>query len=202
MTPESVGLSKSNIVLGKLSGRHAFKDKLAQLGFELSDAALNEAFRRFKDLADGKRQIFDEDIVALVDDEIAHASDRIRFVSLRIECGSEAPPRASLALEVDGDRRAVEASGNGPIDATFNAIKALVPHEAQLKLYQVHAVTEGTDAQATVTVRLAENGKTVNGQGADPDTIVASCRAYVHALNKVLIKREKAAPPAINLAAR
>jgi 2-isopropylmalate synthase len=202
MTPESVGLSKSNIVLGKLSGRHAFKDKLAQLGFELGDAALNEAFRRFKELADRKRQIFDEDIVALVDDEIAHASDRIRFVSLGIQCGSEGSPRASLTLEIDGQRRATEASGNGPIDSTFSAIKALFPHEVQLQLFQVHAVTEGTDAQATVTVRLAENGKTVNGQGADHDTIVAACRAYVHALNKLLVKREKAAPPAINLAAR
>ncbi len=203
MTPESVGLSKSNIVLGKLSGRHAFKDKLAQLGFQPSETELNEAFRRFKDLADRKRQVFDEDIIALVDDEIAHAAgDRIRFVALEVVCGSKAPPRAALTLEIDGEKREVEATGNGPVDATFNAVKQLFPHEAQLQLFQVHAVTEGTDAQATVTVRLAEHGKTVNGQGADADTIVASCRAYVHALNKVLVKREKAAPPALNLAVR
>ncbi len=202
MTPESVGLSKSNIVLGKLSGRHAFRDKLKHLGFEVSDSELGEAFKRFKDLADRKRQIFDEDIVALVDGEIGHGSDRIRVVSLKIVCGSEGPQRAWLTLEVDGENKSVEATGNGPVDATFNAIKQIFPHEAGLQLYQVHAVTEGTDAQATVTVRLAESGKTVNGQGADADTMVASCRAYVHALNKLLVKREKAAPPALNLAAQ
>jgi 2-isopropylmalate synthase len=202
MTPESVGLSKSNIVLGKLSGRHAFRDKLKQLGFELGESELGETFKRFKDLADRKRQVFDEDIIALVDDEIASAGDRIRFVSLKVVCGSDGPQRAWLTLEVDGEKKSVEATGNGPVDATFNAIKQVFPHEAGLQLYQVHAVTEGTDAQATVTVRLAENGKTVNGQGADADTLVASCRAYVHALNKLLVKREKAAPPALNLAAR
>ncbi len=202
MTPESVGLTKSNIVLGKLSGRHAFKDKLAQLGLQLGETELNEAFRRFKDLADRKRQVFDEDIVALVDDEIARGGDRIRLVSLKIACGSEGPQRAWLTLEIDGEKRHVEAPGNGPVDATFNAIKQLFPHEVKLQLSQVHAVTEGTDAQATVTVRLDEHGKTVNGQGSDADTIVAACRAYVHALNKLLVKRERAAPPAMNLAAR
>lgn len=201
MTPESVGLTKSNIVLGKLSGRHAFKDKLAQLGIEVDDAELNEAFKRFKDLADKKREIFDEDIVALVDDSMNIASQRIRFVSLQVVAGSKGPQLADLELEIDGNLQNVQARGKGPIDAIFNAIRKAVPHEATLQLFQVHAVTGGTDAQAEVTVRLEENGKTVNGQGADADTLVASCRAYVHALNKLLVKREKREPPAMSAAA-
>ncbi len=201
MTPESVGLTKSNIVLGKLSGRHAFKDKLSQLGFEPDEAELNEAFKRFKDLADKKREIFDEDIVALIDDSLSIASQRIKFVSLQVVAGSKGPQLADLELEIDGKVENVQARGNGPIDAIFNAIRKLVPHTAALQLYQVHAVTGGTDAQAEVTVRLEENGKTVNGQGADADTLVASCRAYVHALNKLLVKREKKAPPALSAAA-
>jgi 2-isopropylmalate synthase len=197
MTPESVGLTRSNIVLGKLSGRHALKDRLAQLGYDLNDAQLADAFKRFKDLADRKRQIFDEDLVALVDDAVEHGDDRIRFVRLRVIAGSEGPQEAMLSLEVDGEKRSGAATGNGPVDATFNAVRSLVPHEATLQLFQVHAVTEGTDAQAEVTVRLAENGKTVQAQGADPDTLVAAARAYVHALNKLLVKREKTAPDAI-----
>jgi 2-isopropylmalate synthase len=119
---------------------------------------------------------------------------RIRFVSLEILCGSKHPPKATLALEIDGKVQSVEASGDGPVDATFHAVRQLFPHDARLQLFQVHAVTQGTDAQAEVTVRLEENGKTVNGQGADTDTLVASARAYVNALNKLLVKREKTAP--------
>ncbi len=197
MTPESVGLKESKLVMGKLSGRHAFREKLRELGYELGDNALQDAFRRFKDLADKKKQIFDEDIVALVDDEVVRGNDRILLRSLRIECGSEGPPRADLTLEIDGEARTTTASGDGPVDATFRAVKALFPHDAVLKLYQVHAITEETEAQAEVTVRLEENGKTVNGQGADTDTLVASARAYVNALNKLLVKREKTAPEAL-----
>ncbi|MSP88040.1 MAG: 2-isopropylmalate synthase [Alphaproteobacteria bacterium] len=197
MTPESVGLNRSNIVMGKHSGRHAFRAKLKDLGFELGDNALNDAFRRFKDLADKKKHVYDEDIVALVDDEIGRANDRIRFVSLQVVCGSKGPQTAELELEIDGQALHTKASGDGPVDATFNAIKALFPHEATLRLFQVNAVTEGTDAQAEVTVRLEESGKSVNGQGADTDTLVASARAYVHALNKLLVKREKTAPAAM-----
>jgi 2-isopropylmalate synthase len=202
MTPESVGLTKSNIVLGKLSGRHAFKDKLKQLGFEPDEASLNEAFKRFKDLADRKREVFDEDIVALIDDSVGTANQRIKFVSLQVVAGSKGPQLADLELEIDGKVENVQARGNGPVDAIFHAIRKLVPHNAVLQLFQVHAVTGGTDAQAEVSVRLEENGKTVNGQGADADTLVASCRAYVHALNKLLVKREKQAPPAFTAAAR
>jgi 2-isopropylmalate synthase len=198
MTPESVGLNRSTLVLGKHSGRAAFKAKLKDLGYDLGDNAVEDVFRRFKDLADRKKEVFDEDIVALVDDEVVRHNDRIRFLSLEVICGSKhRPPSAELELEIDGTVKAVKATGDGPVDATFRAIKELFPHDARLQLYQVHAVTQGTDAQAEVTVRLEENGKTVNGQGADTDTLVASCRAYVNALNKLLTKREKTAPAAL-----
>ncbi len=199
MTPESVGYAKSTLVMGKHSGRHAFREKLKELGFaELGDNAIQDAFERFKDLADKKKEIFDEDIVALVDDAALRGNDRIRFVSLQVVAGSKGPQSAELELEIDGTVHATKATGNGPVDATFNAIKALFPHTATLQLFQVHAVTAGTDAQAEVTVRLEENGKTVNGQGADADTLVASARAYIHALNKLLVKRERTAPQAIS----
>ncbi|MEE9251101.1 MAG: 2-isopropylmalate synthase, partial [Alphaproteobacteria bacterium] len=191
MRPESVGLTKSSLVMGKHSGRHAFRAKLKELGFEVGDNALEDAFRRFKDLADKKKEIFDEDIIALVDDEVIRVNDRIKVVSLKVVCGTEGPQTAELALEIDGEVRSTKARGDGPVDATFIAIKRLFPHEAKLALFQVHAVTRGTDAQAEVTVRLEEDGRIVNGQGADTDTLVASARAYVNALNKLLIKREK-----------
>ncbi|HEX2113302.1 MAG TPA: 2-isopropylmalate synthase, partial [Alphaproteobacteria bacterium] len=194
MTPESVGLNRSKLVMGKHSGRHAFREKLRELGFELGPNAIEDAFKRFKDLADRKKDVYDEDIIALVDDEIMRHNDRIKFVALQVVAGSKGPQLADLELEIDGEVRDVQARGNGPVDATFNAIKKAFPHAARLQLYQVHAVTAGTDAQAEVTVRLEEEGKTVNGQGADADTLVASARAYVNALNKLLVKRERTAP--------
>jgi 2-isopropylmalate synthase len=198
MTPESVGLNRSTLVMGKHSGRHAFKMKLHELGFDLGDNALADTFRRFKDLADRKKEIFDEDLVALVDDEVTRAQQRVKFVSLQVVAGSKGPQSAELELEIDGVVQHTKTTGNGPVDATFNAIQQLVPHTARLQLYQVHAVTEGTDAQAEVTVRLEEKGKSVNGQGADPDTLVASARAYLHALNKLFTKRAKTAPKAMS----
>ena len=200
MTPESVGVSKTSLVLGKLSGRHAFKDKLEALGYELGANALEDAFRRFKDLADKKKHVFDEDIVALVDDEIMHGKDRIQFVNMRVVAGTFGPQSAELELSVDGETRLGVARGDGPIDAIFNAIKSLVAHEAHLVMFEVHAVTEGTDAQAGVTVRLGEAGKSVTGRGADTDTLVAAAKAYVHALNKLLVKRLKTAPEALTAA--
>jgi 2-isopropylmalate synthase len=195
MTPESVGLTKSTLVLGKHSGRAAFRQKIKELGYELGDNAVEDAFKRFKDLADLKKEIFDEDVVALVDEAVVRHNDRVRLVDLEIVCGTRhRPPRAELTLEVDGESRTCQATGDGPVDAAFKAVKELFPHGAKLQLYQVHAVTQGTDAQAEVTVRLEEGGKTVNGQGADTDTMVASVRAYVNALNKLLVKREKQAP--------
>jgi 2-isopropylmalate synthase len=199
MTPESVGLvraaaDKGGLVLGKHSGRNAFRTRLKDLGYVLDDAGIDETFRRFKELADKKKEIFDEDLVALVDDQIGHSEDRIQFISLEVLAGSKRPQQADLVLVVDGERRETSAGGNGPVDAIFNAIKALYPHEAGLELYQVHAVTAGTDAQAEVTVRLEDEDRGVVGRGADSDTLVASCRAYVHALNKLLVKRQRTAP--------
>ena len=194
MTPQSVGLAKTSLKLGKLSGRNAFRSKLLELGYELGDNALTDAFVRFKDLADRKKEIFDEDIMALVDDEVARADDRVKFVSLVVQAGSKGPQRATMEIEIDGKIRKAKATGNGPVDAIFNAIKELIPHNANLQLYQVSAVTQGTDAQAEVTVRLEEDGRTVNGQAADPDTLVASARAYIHALNKLAIKRLRTEP--------
>jgi len=195
MTPQSVGLSKTSLKLGKLSGRNAFRSKLLELGYELGDNALNDAFERFKTLADRKKDVFDEDIMALVDDEVATAHDRVKFAALEVQAGSKGPQRAVLEIEIDGKTASATSTGNGPVDAIFNAIKQMVPHDANLQLYQVSAVTGGTDAQAEVTVRLEEQGRTVVGQGADPDTLVASARAYIHALNKLAIKRVKTAPP-------
>jgi 2-isopropylmalate synthase len=194
MTPESVGLVESSLVMGKHSGRHAFREKLKELGYELGENAFQDAFVRFKDLADKKKQVFDEDIEALVDDEMASADDGIKVVALTVIAGTGGPQKATITLDVDGVHHTREATGDGPVDATFNAIKAIVPHEVRLPLYQVHAVTEGTDAQAEVSVRLEEDGKTVTGRGADTDTMVASARAYVSALNKLRVKRKKTAP--------
>jgi 2-isopropylmalate synthase len=201
MTPQSVGLAKTSLKLGKLSGRNAFRSKLSELGYELGDNALNEAFERFKALADRKKEVFDEDIMALVDDEVANAHARVRFQSLDVRAGSKGPQRADLELEIEGRSASASATGNGPVDAIFNAIRQLLPHQANLQLYQVSAVTGGTDAQAEVTVRLEENGRTVTGQGADPDTLVASARAYINALNKLAVKRVKTAPPEARLTA-
>ena len=198
MRPEDVGLFRSNLVMGKHSGRHAFKKKLEELGYSLGENALNDAFVRFKALADKKKEIFDEDLVALVDDEIHNSDQQVRFVSLYVQCGSKIRPTAELELEVDGVRRQAVQTGDGPVDATFKAIRQIFPHDAGLALFQIHAVTEGTDAQAEVTVRLEEAGKTVTGQAADTDTLVAAAQAYVAALNRLVTKREKTAPAALS----
>ncbi|MBN8544142.1 MAG: 2-isopropylmalate synthase [Alphaproteobacteria bacterium] len=185
MTPESVGLAKSNLVMGKHSGRAAFKDKLVELGLSLGDNALEDAFVRFKTLADKKKEIYDEDIMALVGRGVDDA--RFVFEKLSVECGSDGPQMARLALRIDGKTRTAKKEGNGPVDAIFNAIKSLVVDysDVVLKLYQVHAVTGGTDAQAEVTVRLERADHLVNGHGADVDTLVASAKAYISALNKL-----------------
>jgi 2-isopropylmalate synthase len=197
MTPESVGVKQTSLVMGKHSGRHAFVHKLEELGYTLAGNQLEDAFVRFKALADRKKHVYDEDIEALVDEEIATAQDRMKLVSLTVIAGTHGPQRATMKLDIDGRVAVEEAQGNGPVDATFNAIKSMVPHEAVLELYQVHAVTEGTDAQAEVSVRLAENGKSVTAKGADPDTLVASAKAYLGALNRLMIKRQRNKPEAI-----
>ena len=194
MTPESVGVSKTSLVMGKHSGRNAFRTKLKDLGYDLGENALEDAFNRFKALADRKKIIYDEDIEALVDEEIATATDRIKVVALTVIAGTSGPQSATLTLDVDGKQTTIQSAGNGPVDATFNAIQKIVPHTATLELYQVHAVTEGTDAQAEVSVRLQEEGRTVTAKAADPDTLVASAKAYIGALNKLMIKRQRGAP--------
>ncbi|MGN6570921.1 MAG: 2-isopropylmalate synthase [Pseudolabrys sp.] len=191
MTPESVGVKQTSLVMGKHSGRHAFIHKLEELGYQLANNQLEDAFVRFKALADRKKQIYDEDIEALVDEEIATAHDRVKIVSLTVIAGTMGPQTATLTLDIDGKHETTQSTGNGPVDAIFNAIHALVPHEAKLELYQVHAVTEGTDAQAEVSVRLAHDGRAFTSRGADPDTLVASAKAYLGALNKMTSKRNK-----------
>lgn len=193
MTPESVGLKRSALVMGKHSGRHAFREKLRDLGYGLAEAELDKAFLRFKDLADRKKQIYDEDIIALVDTELSQGADAIRLMDLKVTCGTTRQPQVALTLAWDGETQSTTATGDGPVDATFNAIRDLVPHMATLQLFQVHAVTEGTDAQAEVTVRLEEDGKISHGQGADTDTLVAAALAYLHALGKLRVKRGRVA---------
>jgi 2-isopropylmalate synthase len=182
MTPESVGVHKTSLVMGKHSGRAAFKDKLKQLGYNLGDNQIEDAFVRFKALADRKKHVYDEDIEALVDDNVATAHDRAKLVSLSVIAGTRGPQRATMKIDIEGKVVTEEAEGNGPVDATFNCIKAILPHEVTLELYQVHAVTAGTDAQAEVSVRLSRDGQLVTGRGADPDTLVASAKAYLAAL--------------------
>ncbi|SFK20681.1 2-isopropylmalate synthase [Pseudovibrio ascidiaceicola] len=191
MRPEDVGVRATSLVMGKHSGRHAFKDKLSELGYELGDNALQEAFRRFKDLADRKKNVYDEDIEALVEDQITIESENVKVIALTVIAGTGGPQKAILTMDVNGKHETREATGDGPVDATFNAIKAIWPHDANMSLYQVHAVTEGTDAQAEVSVRLEDNGKIATGKGADTDTLVASARAYVSALNKLTIRRQR-----------
>ena len=182
MTPESVGVSKTSLVMGKHSGRAAFKSKLRELGYELGDNAIGDAFKRFKDLADRKRTIYDEDLVALVDDELGRAHERVRLVAMTVIAGTMGQS-ATITLDIEGQHTTTQASGNGPVDAIFNAIHLLVPHEARLDLYQVHAVTDGTDAQAEVTVRLAQDTRSVSAKGevttafADADKGTAFAKA-------------------------
>jgi 2-isopropylmalate synthase len=202
MVPEDVGVKQTSLVMGKHSGRHAFVHKLEELGYHLAGNQLEDAFVRFKALADRKKHVYDEDIEALVDEEIATAQDHIKLVSLSVIAGTRGPQRATMKVDIDGKPAIAECEGNGPVDATFNCIKSMVPHEAVLELYQVHAVTEGTDAQAEVSVRLSENGRTVTAKGADPDTLVASAKAYLAALNKLVARRLRGTGEAIAVGER
>ena len=191
MRPETVGQGATNLVMGKHSGRHAFKDKLLALGYELSDNAFLDAFQKFKDLADRKKFVYDDDIVALVDDAASHIADNIKVARLRVVAGTDGPQTAEIDLVVNGENRWTTQRGNGPVDAVFNSIRALIPHDAVLDLYQVHAVTEGTDAQAEVSVRLSDGDYMSSARAADADTLVASAKAYVGALNRLLAKQKR-----------
>ncbi|MBD3680214.1 MAG: 2-isopropylmalate synthase [Rhodobacteraceae bacterium] len=197
MKPEDIGLTATNLVMGKHSGRAALRSKLSELGYELADNQLQDVFVRFKALADRKKEVYDDDLVALLRDTASEAeNERIQVKFLRVICGTEAPQSADLILSIDGEEKRVTSTGDGPVDAAFNAVKELFPHNARLQLYQVHAVTEGTDAQATVSVRMEEDGRIVTGQSSDTDTVVASAKAYVNALNRLLVRRTKTDPDA------
>ena len=194
MTPESVGVSESNLVMGKHSGRHAFKQKVMELGYNVGDNAIEEAFENFKSLADKKKNLYDEDIAAIIEDQAIRINDNISLIDLQVVAGTKGPQKAEISLKIYGEAKEITSTGDGPVDAIFNGLRELIPHSAKLLLYQVHAVTEGTDAQAEVSVRLSEKGKSVVGQGSHTDTLVASAKAYINALNKLIVKREKTEP--------
>jgi 2-isopropylmalate synthase len=192
MKPEDVGLSTNRLVLGKHSGRHAFRHRLEELGYYLDEEALNRAFQRFKQLADVKKEVFDEDLEALVAEEVIRIPYRYHLCSVNVASGTEMQPTATVVLEVEGKREVASATGNGPVDAALNAIKKITGTKAILLQYLVSAITGGTDAQGEVTVRLEEDGRVVQGQGSDTDIVVASAKAYVHALNKLAYRKEVA----------
>jgi len=187
MRAETVGWTTNKLTLGKLSGRNAFRTSLQELGIVLeSEEALNAAFARFKDLADKKREIYDEDLQALVSDEIAEeAHERYRLMTLKVCSETGEIPHARVTVQDNGQEFSAESDGGGPVDAAFKAIEALVQSHASLQLYSVNNITTGTDAQGEVTVRLSRNGRIVNGQGADTDIVVASAKAYLNALNRL-----------------
>jgi 2-isopropylmalate synthase len=197
MRPTDIGLAETSLVLGKHSGRAALRAKLRDLGFELADNQLADVFVRFKALADRKKEVYDDDLIALMQDQgTSDAYDTLQVKRLRVVCGTDGPQEAELTLTIEGVDHSIDATGDGPVDASFNAVKMLYPHNAKLQLYQVHAVTEGTDAQATVSVRIEEDGRIATGQSADTDTVVASVKAHVNALNRLIQRRKSTAPDA------
>ncbi|MCL4745555.1 MAG: 2-isopropylmalate synthase [Burkholderiaceae bacterium] len=197
MRAEDVGWSTNKIVLGKLSGRNAFKQRLHDLGIELdSETEVNAAFQRFKDLADVKSEIFDEDIQALVSDQAVHhePDEHYRLISMAQRSETGERPHARVTLSIDGKEETGESDGNGPVDATLKAIESKVRSGTELLLYSVNAITTGTESQGEVTVRLAKSGRIVNGVGADPDIVIASAKAYLGALNKLLSRGDRLNP--------
>ncbi len=196
MRAEDVGWSNNKLVLGKLSGRNAFRQRLKELGIELeTEEALNAAFTRFKDLADKKSEIFDEDLMMLVQDEaVTQEREHFRLLSMMVHSETGETPTARVVLAEGEAERKAEAPGSGPVDATFRAIESMVGSGAELQLFSVNSITSGTDAQGEVTVRLKKDGRIVNGAGADTDIVVASAKAYLNALNKLHSKLERAHP--------
>jgi 2-isopropylmalate synthase len=185
MRPESVGLIKTKLVLGKHSGRHAFRDRLKQIGYELSDEDLNKAFERFKRLADQKKEVFDEDLEAIISDEVQQITEVYVLKTIRAESGTGITPAATVEMELDGKVVKQTGSGDGPVDAVYRTIAAITGTKSKLDAYLVKGITGGTDALGEVTVKVEEQGKKVAGHGADTDIIVASAKAYVNALNKL-----------------
>ncbi len=188
MTPADVGLSSNKLVLGKHSGRHAFRDRLEQLGFTLNNDDSDRAFRRFKVIADQKKDIFDEDLLAIVADEIVRIPTRFELVSVNVSSGTQMHPAATVSMMVDGALKTEASNGDGPVDAALNAISVLTATDSRLTRYIVNAITGGTDAQGEVTVRIENEERIANGQGADPDIVIASAKAYINALNKLAIQ--------------
>ena len=195
MRAEDVGWSANRIVLGKHSGRNALRTRLKELGIEFaSEEELNAAFARFKELADKKHEVFDEDLQALVSETEAAERERHTLVSMRVCSETGETPVAAITLSIDGVEHHAEAVGSGPVDATFSAIESIVGSGGELKLYSVNAITSGTDAQGEVTVRLEKGGRIVNGQGADTDIVIASARAYLSALDRLAADVRRAHP--------
>jgi 2-isopropylmalate synthase len=191
MTPESIGLDTNKLVLGKHSGRHAFRDRLKSLGYELAEEALNDAFRKFKALADKKKEVFDEDIEALVAEEVVRNKGyRFKLVSCNVASGTDMLPTATVQVEVDGEAMKSTSNGDGPVDAALNAIRKITETQVKMLQYAVNSISGGTDAQGEVTVRLELDGKTALGQGAHTDIVVASAKAFVNALNKLEYRRQ------------
>jgi 2-isopropylmalate synthase len=191
MTPESVGLSQSTLVLGKHSGRHAFRERLKEMGYELDEENLNKAFERFKQLADKKKDVFDEDIDAIVADEIMRVPETYRLDYVNVVSGSDTVPTVVIRMDINGRSVQEAGFGEGPVDAVYKTIAKITKTKSKLLRYAVNAITGGTDALGEVTVRLEEKGHTVIGQGAHTDIIVASGKAYVNALNKLEHKKKR-----------
>jgi 2-isopropylmalate synthase len=196
MRAEDVGWNANKLTLGKLSGRNALRQRFTELNIEFdSEEMFNAAFARFKELADRKHEIFDEDLQALVSDEaVAKVSEHYALVSLRAHSETGILPVAKVTITIANAEHQAEAQGGGPVDATFKAIEQIANSGAELQLYSVNNITSGTDAQGEVTVRLSKAGRIVNGQGADTDIVVASAKAYLNALNKLHDKLERAHP--------
>ncbi|MDH5357347.1 MAG: 2-isopropylmalate synthase [Gammaproteobacteria bacterium] len=195
MRAEDVGWNTNRMVLGKHSGRNAFRTRLEELGIDFeSETDLNAAFRRFKELADKKHEVFDEDLQALVSETVALDNERVRLISLKVCSETGETPLASVTLSVDDHESQVEMAGSGPVDAAFRAIEEIVQSKTELQLYSVNNITSGTDSQGEVNVRLEKGGRIVSGQGADTDIVIASAKAYINALNKILVPVERAHP--------
>jgi 2-isopropylmalate synthase len=185
MRPESVGLEQVKLVMGKLSGRHAFRQRLEELGYKLTEDETNHAFERFKRLADQKKEIYEEDLEVIVSEEVAKMSERVVLKSFQVESGTNKTPKATVELEIDGKLVSHSGTGDGPVDAVYRTIAAMTQTKSKLLMFGVNAITGGTDAQGEVSVRLEEDGRTVSGHGADTDIITAAARAYLNALNKL-----------------
>jgi len=185
MRPESVGISQSTLVLGKHSGRHAFRERIKTLGYELSEAHLNQAFQRFKEVADKKKQVFDEDLEAIIADEILRIPDQFKLVNLNVVSGSVTVPAATVQIEIGGKLYQEAGFGDGPVDAAYKTISKITKTKSHLLKFLVNAITGGTDAQGEVMVILEEEGIRVTGQGAHTDIIMAAAKAYVNGLNKL-----------------